>query len=209
MFPYKRKFQQYWFNSDTIHSDTPSPYINERALRARAGLLLLIPVILLVIRLEHGNHDEMIVTAEGLTVAKEYSHILVRLLIFFIMYEMITPMFVKTAHLSVSSMLGAFLTRKQQPIYQALRPKIFAWSIGLTLATICQISISYTALQSITLYFLSTCLLFMWLETAFGICAGCYVYHLLARVGIVKESCDTCSVAQYGQYTEQGTSASL
>ena len=195
MFSYKLKFQEHWFNPESIASDSSIPYINERALRARAGLMFLIPVILLFIRLDHGNHDEIIINAiSGIANAREYSHTFAYSLIFFVMYEMVTPMFVKTAHFSVTSALGAFFTRKQAPIYQVMRPKIFAWSIGLILAVLCQISLYYTVMQSIAFYFLATCLLFMWLETACGICAGCYVYYILVRTGIIKDNCDTCNI---------------
>lgn len=195
MLSYKKAFQKHWFKPDSILSESSIPFINERALRARAGLMFLVPVILLFIRLDHGNHDEIIVNAiNGAAIAREYSHAFAYSLIFFVMYEMISPMFVKTAHLSITSALGAFFTKNQQPIYQVMRPKVFAWSIGLILAILCQISLYYTVMQSIAFYFLATCLLFMWLESACGICAGCYVYYVLVRTGIIKDNCDTCNL---------------
>lgn len=156
--------------------------------------MFLVPVILLFIRLDHGDHNELIAsTVKGVIVAREYSHVFAHSLIFFVMYEMVAPMFAKTAHLSMTSLLGAFFTRKQKPIYQLMRPKVFAWNIGLVLAILCQISLYYTVMQSIAFYFLATCLLFMWLETACGICAGCYVYNAFVRFGIFfKEDCETC-----------------
>jgi len=163
MLSYKQKFQEHWFKPDSIISESSIPHINERALRARAGLIFLVPVILLFIRLDHGDHNEIIInTITGAAMAREYSHTFAYALIFFVMYEMVTPMFIKTAHFSITSALGAFFTRKQQPIYQLMRPKVFAWSIGLILAILCQISLYYTVMQSIAFYFLATCLLFMW-----------------------------------------------
>ena len=193
MLSYKRRFQKHWFKNKDAISETEVVYINERALRARAGLMFLIPVILLFIRLDHGDHNELIVNAiNGSIVAREYSHTFAYGLIFFVMYEMIAPMFVATAHLSITSMLGVLFTKKQQPIYQPMRPKIFAWSVGLILAVLCQIYLYFTVMQSIAFYFLATCLLFMWLETACGICAGCYVYNILVRLGVIKDTCDVC-----------------
>ena len=195
MLAYRKSFQKSWFNPDNIAFDSKTVYINERALRARAGLLFLVPIILLFIRLDHGNHDEIIVNAiSGISHVRVYSHTFAYSLIFFVMYEMITPMFVNTAHFSITCALGSFFTRKQIPIYQVMRPKVFAWSIGLILAVLCQISLYFTVMQSIAFYFLATCLLFMWLETACGICAGCYVYYLLARMGIIKNKCETCNI---------------
>lgn len=78
--------------------------------------MFLIPVILLFIRLDHGDHNEMIVNAiDGVTVVREYSHTFAYSLIFFVMYEMIAPMFVKTAHLSITSVLGVFLPESNNP----------------------------------------------------------------------------------------------
>lgn len=75
MLSYIKVFQRHWFEPDSISTDSYVPYINERALRARAGLMFLIPVILLFIRLDHGDHNEIIVNAiSGITAAREYSH---------------------------------------------------------------------------------------------------------------------------------------
>ena len=195
MFSLKRSFQKHWFNPESISANINLAMINERALRARAGLIFLIPVILLFIRSDHGDHNELIVdTITGTIVPREYGHTFAHALIFFVMYEMIMPMFISTAHLSTTAVLGTYLTHKQQPIYQPMHPKVFAWSLGLILAILCQISLYYTVMQSISFYFLATCLLFMWLEATCGICAGCYIHHILVRFGIIKDSCDHCSL---------------
>ena len=108
------------------------------------------------------------------------------------MYEMLMAMFVRTSHFSVLSLLGAFLTAGQKPIYQPLRPKIFAWLVGFLLAVLCQISLYFDVMKSIAFYFLAACLLFMWLESVCGICAGCYIYNGLVKIGLIEDKCVPC-----------------
>ena len=204
MFSLKSKFQSMWFREKPDQLNTNQIYINERAIRARAGIILLIPIILLFIRLDHGDHNEWIIspstilsqvqidTKNAPVIQREYSHTFAYTLIFFVMYEMLMAMFVRTAHFSITSLLGVLFTSRQKPIYQPMRPKIFAWLIGLVLAVLCQISLYYSVMQSIAFYFLAACLLFMWLEAVCGICAGCYMYRGLTKIGVIKERCDPC-----------------
>jgi hypothetical protein len=197
----KKKFQNHWFKFEDDTSASVA-LLNERAVRARAGLLFLVPVILLFIRIDHGNHDQLIVDAiNNSIVEREYDHAFAHSLIFFVMYEMLVAMFVKTSHLSLSSLLGVMFTFKQKPLYQPMQPKIFAWFIGLVLAVLCQISLYYTVMQSIAFYFLAACLLFMWLESVCGICIGCKIYNYFARIGVVKKVCDVCHI----NYEEKNT----
>lgn len=37
------------------------------------------------------------------------------------------------------------------------------------------------------------CLLFMWLETVLGYCAGCKIHALMVALGILKEPCESCN----------------
>ena len=197
----KKKFQDHWFKFENGAS-AGIILINERAVRARAGLLFLFPVILLFIRLDHGNHDQLIVdTINNTIIERTYDHTFAYSLIFFVMYEMLMAMFVKTSHFSITSILGVMFTNKQTPIYQPMRPKIFAWLIGLVLAILCQISLYYTVMQSIAFYFLSACLLFMWLESVCGICVGCKIYNIFVRIGVVKKVCEVCHI----NYQEKNT----
>ena len=187
-------FQSHWFSFENGAS-SGVVLLNERAVRARAGLLFLIPLILLFIRIDHGNHDQLIVeTVNRTIIERTYDHTFAHSLIFFVMYEMLVAMFVKTSHFSFTSMLGVLFTRRQTPIYQPMRPKIFAWFIGLVLAILCQISLYYTVMQSIAFYFLAACLLFMWLESVCGICVGCKIYNLFVRMGLVEKVCDVCHI---------------
>jgi len=204
MFSIKNEFQTAWFREKPEQMNTQQIYINERAIRARTGIILLIPIILLFIRLDHADHNEWIISPTTTisqeqvdavnvpVIQREYSHTFAYSIIFFVMYEMLMAMFVRTSHFSITSLLGALITSRQKPIYQPMRPKILAWLIGLVLAVLCQISLYYTVMQSIAFYFLAACLLFMWLEAVCGICAVCYFYRGLAKIGILQEPCEPC-----------------
>lgn len=199
----KLKFQKHWFQSVNNITDE-QVYLNERAVRARAGLLFLIPVILLFIRIDHGNHDQLVIDPiSRLVIERVYSHFFAHCLIFFAMYEMLVAMFVKTSHFSLTSLLGVMFTYKQKPIYQPMQPKVLAWIIGLVLAMLCQISLYFTVMQSVAFYFLSACLLFMWLESACGICVGCKFYGILAKVGIIQKICNVCHIKNRDENTLQ------
>ncbi len=109
-------FRSNWFQHDGVEDAVGQLYINERALRARAGLMLIIPTILLFIRLDHGMHMEMIMDmSTGQMVPREYNHIVPYFLLVLAMWEMVMPMSKATARLSLTAQLGTLLTRGQPP----------------------------------------------------------------------------------------------
>jgi hypothetical protein len=80
-----------------------------------------------------------------------------------------------------SVMLASFLVRKQEPQPIGAVQKKFAWSLGLALSA--SIFVLSLYLQNDKTYFEPTCflcnicLMLLYLETAFGICIGCKLYH--------------------------------
>ncbi len=76
--------------------------------------------------------------------------------------------------------IGKLVTLKQKPEYVGAIQKRFAWGIGLTLSSIMMISLFVLQYQGmVNLLICGTCLLFMWLESAAGICVGCKIYNFL------------------------------
>lgn len=213
-----KEFEKRWFQASEAQSDAWEISINERALRARAGLMLLISAILLYTRIDHGHHMEVVFVAQDIhagmghgaghnmattattMVPREYSHLHVFALLGFIIYEMIMPMFRATAKFSVTAQLGAWLTRNQTPIYTPMRPKVFAWSIGAAMAVTCfGLVYAFVAtgfMSPLPLILLITCSSFMWLEATAGICAGCVVYSWLVRIGVIRGACESCATVR-------------
>jgi hypothetical protein len=83
---------------------------------------------------------------------------------------------------SPTSILSGWLIKKfhikNRPIDQA--PKIFAAQIGFAIADILFI-VNMLGLISLSYYIDGILILFSFLESVFGFCAGCYVYSFLKR----------------------------
>lgn len=214
-------FDDKWFQNSGEKDDLGEYYINERAVRARAGILLLISAALLFTRLDHGHHMEMLVVSSGMDhaamdhaamghasdnmvhtsmeiVPREYSHTHVFIMLAFVMYEMIMPMFRKTAKFSLTARVGALMTQSQTPTYIPMRPKVLAWTIGFSMAAVCTALVyafvTFGFMSIVPLMLLVVCFSFMWLEATCNICAACILYGWLARAGVLREVCPTCTI---------------
>ena len=139
-----------WFRDPT---DT-TPWINETAVRIRAGIMLAIPIymtftlwdIVLGTRWEvTGNviTDTYDVDFDGRilymveAVRRTYDYTVQTWLLFYALFEMLAGMSVKTSYLSPTIWLSTFLARNARPVWKPLAPKRFAWSIGATMICIC------------------------------------------------------------------------
>ena len=139
-----------WFR-DT--KETPL-YVNDAAVRIRAGIMLLIPLYMgltlydvvytskyivdpntLVDTFETNWDEHIIYTAEVTRRVYEYST--QTMLLFYVLFEMIAGMFVTTARLSPTILISSYFARNLQPIWKPLAPKRFAWSIGATISIAC------------------------------------------------------------------------
>jgi len=95
--------------------------------------------------------------------------------------------------------------RKQTPLYIGAIQKRFAWSLGSILTTFIFI-LSFFLLKDESYFepvcmLCVICILLLFLETAFGICIGCKLYHLSLRLKLIpkpqeKPNCmgDSCAV---------------
>lgn len=106
---------------------------------------------------------------------------------------------------SPTMILASLMTWKQSPMYIGAIQKRFAWTLGFLLST--GIFILSLFLLNDESYFdpvcllCLICLLFLYLESVFGICVGCQLYHLSIRMKILpkpneKPNCmgDSCEV---------------
>ncbi len=134
------------------------PVLNEREVRASAGLLFLF--LFYAIMLVNFRQD--------FSVLKYFITIF---LADFIIRIFINPKF------SPTLILARLMVSRQNPEYVGARQKKFAWKIGLTLATIMFFLLivlnGHSILSAVSCL---VCLLFLFLESAFGICAGCLIY---------------------------------
>jgi len=139
-----------WYR-DTTES---SIYINEVAVRIRAGILLLIPLYMGLSLYDviytskwivdgntsvdtfETNWDEHIIYAVEAT-KRVYEYSLQTTILFYALFEMIAGMFVFTSRFSPTIYLSSFLARKTPPVWKPLVPKRFAWTIGASLISLC------------------------------------------------------------------------
>lgn len=135
------------------------PVLNEREIRASAGILFVFMLISLMLILFKGNF------------------LLIKYVVTLFLTDFIVRVFVNP-NFSPTLIIGRLIVSKQVPEYVGAAQKKFAWTIGIALATIMFILIvvinSYSIITGITCLI---CLVFLFFESAFGICLGCLFYR--------------------------------
>ncbi|KAF0151474.1 MAG: hypothetical protein FD143_1953 [Ignavibacteria bacterium] len=145
------------------------PVLNEREIRAAAGILFLAMLISLVLILSGGNFVPI-------------KYMITLFLTDFIIRVFINPKFAPTL------IVGRWIVRNQTPEYVGAKQKKFAWIIGIVLASIMFIHmVVINAFSPITGIICLICLIFLFFESAFGICLGCKFYSM-----IYKEKAQYC-----------------
>jgi len=146
----------------------PYPVLNERAIRAGAGIVFLFGIFAFF----------------QAFYLREFMY--VEWLVVFVWFDFLMKAVVGTAFSPVS-LLANWIVRKQTPDYVGAVQKRFAWSIGLTLATIMMVLIFGFGIMGLpNLVICGVCLTFMFMESAFGICVGCKIYNALITWGIIS-----------------------
>lgn len=136
------------------------PVLNEREVRAAAGIMFLTTFIAYMMILFNGNFVPI-------------KYVLTIFLSDFIIRVFINPKF------SPILVIGRFIVSNQNPEYVGAKQKKFAWYIGLVLsATMFFLMVVLNTYSYITGIVCLICLILMFFETAFGICIGCKIYKL-------------------------------
>lgn len=137
--------------------------INDREVRAAAGILFLFAILSLMNILLAGTFIFMQV-------------FIIAFLVDFIIRLFINPKY------SPSMTLGRIAVRNQEPEYVSAKQKKFAWYIGLFLVTYMFIVMVILAkVGPINALFCTFCLIFLFFESVFGICLGCKVHYLFYK----------------------------
>ena len=91
--------------------------------------------------------------------------------------------------------LGRLIVRNQTPEYVGARQKKFAWKIGFALAlTMFALVIIVNSYSPITGLICFICLMFLFFESAFGICLGCKVYPLFFKEKVQYCPGEVCDI---------------
>lgn len=150
------------------------PVLNEREIRAAAGMMFLglfLSFMLILFR-----QDFLLV-----------KYVIIVFLTDFIVRVFIGPQF------SPLLIIGRLVVSRQVPEYVGAPQKKFAWKIGLALSGLMFfLLVILNSYSSITVVACLVCLLFLFLESAFGICLGCWLYGLLYREKTLHCSGETC-----------------
>jgi hypothetical protein len=139
------------------------PVLNEREIRAAAGILFVLMFAAIAAAALKGNF------------------VLLKYAIAIFLPDMLIRVLLGPRY-SPTLILGRLIVRNQVPEYVGARQKKFAWIIGVALASVMFVLVNvlntYSPISGIICL---VCLVFLFCETAFGICIGCRLYALVSR----------------------------
>jgi hypothetical protein len=144
--------KQLWF----LDPRADKPFINDIAVRIRAGLLLAIPLYMSFTLYEaiFGSHwivtgnlikdtfdtdfdGHILYNVEAIRRTVEYSK--QTMVLWYALFEMLSGMFVFTSRFSPTVLISSFLAKGHTPVWKPLTPKRFAWTIGASFISVCLI----------------------------------------------------------------------
>jgi hypothetical protein len=150
--------------------------LNEREIRAAAGILFLATFISLMFILFKNDFVPI-------------KYVLSVFLIDFIIRVFVNPRY------SPTLIIGRLIVGNQEPEYVGAKQKKFAWTIGVALSATMFIFIvivnSYSPITGVMCF---VCLIFLFFESAFGICLGCMFYPLFFKKKAEKCPGEVCDV---------------
>lgn len=139
------------------------PVLNEREIRAAAGILFALMFAAIAAAALKGNFVLL-----KYAIAIFLPDMLIRVLV--------SPRYAPTL------VLGRLIVRNQVPEYVGARQKKFAWVLGIALASVMFLLVNVlNTVSPISGIICLLCLVFLFCETAFGICIGCKLYALVSR----------------------------
>ncbi len=134
------------------------PVLNEREIRASAGILFLLMFISWMLIMFNENY------------------VLAKYVINLFFLDFAIRIFVNPKY-SPTLIVGRLIVGRQNPEYVGAAQKKFAWIIGIVLASLMFIFlVLVNAYSPITGIICLICLIFLFFESAFGICLGCLFY---------------------------------
>jgi hypothetical protein len=145
------------------------PVLNEREIRAAAGILFVMMFLSI------------------LTVIFKQDFTMLKYAVMIFLVDIVVRVFVNP-RFSPSLIIGRLVVSNQTPEYVGAQQKKFAWYIGVTLAlTMFVLLVIVNSYSPITGIICLICLIFLFFESAFGICLGCKFYSL-----VYKEKAQYC-----------------
>ena len=146
--------------------------LNEREVRASAGIMFIMGLVAVVAGLFFDNY-------------KPIPYVSGFMMFSFFISVFLNPKF------APSNMIARLIVSKQDPIYIGAVQKRFAWSLGLAISSVAffmsiPLQNDPSMFESVCMLCL-ICMLLMFIETAFGICVGCQIYFLALKMKLMKQ----------------------
>jgi hypothetical protein len=139
------------------------PVLNEREIRASAGILFLFVFMSLML------------------VIFKQDFIMIKYVITIFLTDFIIRVFVNPKF-SPSLIIGRLIVGNQVPEYVGARQKKFAWIIGVVLSALMFVfMVLVNSYSPITGIICLICLIFLFFESVFGICLGCKFYPMFFK----------------------------
>ena len=139
------------------------PVLNEREIRASAGILFLFTFLSLMLIIMKGNFLLI-------------KYVITVFLVDFLIRVLISPRY------SPTLIIGRMIVSRQVPEYVGAAQKKFAWIIGIALsAAMFVLMVIVNSYSIITGLICLVCLIFLFFESVFGICLGCLFYNLVYK----------------------------
>ena len=150
--------------------------LNEREIRASAGIWFVATFLSLMFILFKNNFLPI-------------KYVITLFLIDFSIRVFINPKF------SPTLIIGRLIVHNQSPEYVGAKQKKFAWTIGVALsATMFIFMVVVNSYSPITGIICLICLVFLFFESAFGICLGCKFYPLFFKEKARRCPGEVCDV---------------
>ena len=154
------------------------PVLNEREIRAAAGILFLTTFTSLMFILFKGNFIPI-------------KYVITFFLTDFMIRVFINPKF------SPTLIFARLIVQNQTPEYVGAAQKKFAWIIGVALSAIMFFFfVIVNAFSPFTGIICLICLIFLFFESVFGICLGCKFYPLFFKDKVQYCPGEVCDVKQ-------------
>ena len=139
------------------------PVLNEREIRAAAGILFLFTFLSLMLIILNGNFSMIKYVISGFMMD-------------FAIRVLISPRYAPTL------VIGRLIVSRQNPEYVGAAQKKVAWIIGLGLSLIMfGLMVILNSYSIITGLICFICLIFLFFESSFGICLGCLFYKWIKK----------------------------
>jgi len=139
------------------------PVLNEREIRAAAGLLF------------------VAVFASLMQAVLKQNFLPIKYVITIFLADFLVRVFINPRY-SPTLILGRLIVRSQTPEYVGAPQKKFAWTIGVVLAaTMFLHLVVFNTYSPISGTICMICLIFLFFESAFGICLGCKFYPMFFK----------------------------